>query len=49
MLALKQEFRASSKNLPFHIQPAAPKKGGKIEIITIHTHMANEGLVIAQE
>ncbi|KAK3508509.1 hypothetical protein QTP70_031367, partial [Hemibagrus guttatus] len=26
MLALKQEFRASSKNLPFHIQPSAPKK-----------------------
>lgn len=27
MLALKQEFRASSKNLPFHIKPSAPKKG----------------------
>ncbi|GAA6065506.1 RNA polymerase III subunit GL a [Tachysurus ichikawai] len=26
MLALKQELRASSKNLPFHIQPSAPKK-----------------------
>lgn len=27
MLALKQEFRASTKNLPFHIVPAKPKKG----------------------
>ncbi|KAM9434925.1 RNA polymerase III subunit GL a [Clarias gariepinus] len=26
MLALKQELRASSKNLPFHIKPSAPKK-----------------------
>lgn len=26
MLALKQELRASSKNLPFHIQPSAPRK-----------------------
>lgn len=27
MLALKQEFRASTKNLPFHIVPAKPKRG----------------------
>ncbi|KAI5087476.1 polymerase (RNA) III (DNA directed) polypeptide G like a isoform 2 [Silurus meridionalis] len=26
MLALKQELRASSRNLPFHIQPSAPRK-----------------------
>lgn len=26
MLALKQEFRASAKNLPFHIVPAKPKR-----------------------
>uniref|UniRef100_A0A8C1JRT8 Polymerase (RNA) III (DNA directed) polypeptide G like b n=1 Tax=Cyprinus carpio TaxID=7962 RepID=A0A8C1JRT8_CYPCA len=27
MLALKQEFRGATKTLPFHIRPAAPKKG----------------------
>src|SRR4029434_7256153 len=27
MLALKQELRASTKKLPFHILPAKPKRG----------------------